>query len=89
MAKIKINPLEQKAKLLEQMKDLETKLAEFDKQRADKIGSLAKKFRLVDLADDILEHEFKTIREKYSLAKSPSSAHLDQTQKKSQPEKIA
>jgi len=30
-----------------------------------KVGHLAKKYRLIDLSDDILNSEFKTIRDKY------------------------
>ena len=59
------DPLEQKASLIKQLKDIETKIADFDKQRAKKVAALATQHRLVDLSDDLLEQEFKLIREKH------------------------
>lgn len=76
------NPLEQKSKLIEQLKDIENKLAQFDKQRASKVSMLAKKHHLIDLSDDILETEFKAIHEKHKT-KNPSLPQLDDGKKNS------
>lgn len=62
------DPLEQKASLIKQLKDIETKIADFDKQRAKKVAALATQHRLVDLSDDLLEQEFKLIREKHQAS---------------------
>jgi hypothetical protein len=83
MTKVKIAPNAQKAKLLDQLKEIKTKLAEFDGQRAAKVGSLAKQFRLIDLSDDILEKEFKAIRDKYKDELSAQSSALDDSKKNS------
>lgn len=83
MAKQKKSPIEQKAKLVEQLKDIENKIAQFDEQRAGKIAGLAKRFRLVDLSDDILEKEFKSLRDKYKKEQDATQVHLDDSKKNS------
>ncbi len=77
------SPVEQKAKLVEQLKDIEKKIADFDKTRAVQVGNLAKRFRIIDLSNDVLEKEFKTIRDKYQNNKDPAQPHLDESKKKS------
>lgn len=71
------NPLEQKASLIKQLKDIETKIADFDKQRAKKVAVLAIQHRLVDLSDDLLGQEFKSIREKYQASLTHSQPQGD------------
>lgn len=83
MAKQKKSPIEQKAKLVDQLKEIEKKIADFDNQRASKIGNLAKRYRLVDLSDDILEKELKIIRDKYKDKNDSSLANMDESKKKS------
>lgn len=77
------NPIEQKSKLIEQLKEIESKIAQFDKQRSDKIASLAKKHHLVDLSDDLLEKEFKIIRDKYKKEHDATLSKLDGGKKNS------
>jgi len=83
MAKAKVTPIDQKTKLLEQMKELEEKIAHFDNQRAVKIATLAKRYQLVDLDDTTLETEFKTIRDKYQESQSGQLEPLDESKKNS------
>ncbi len=83
MAKQKKSPIEQKAKLVDQLKEIEKKIADFDNQRATKIGNLAKRYRLVDLSDDILEKELKAIRDKYKDKNDSSLTNMDEGKKKS------
>lgn len=83
MAKQKKNPIQQKEKLVEQLKDIEKKIADFDNQRATKIGNLAKRYRLVDLSDDILEKEFKSIRDKCKKDNDLSFSSISESKKKS------
>lgn len=83
MAKQKKSPIEQKTKLVEQLKEIENKIAQFDEQRANKIAGLAKRFRLVDLSDDLLEKEFKNLRDKYKKEQDAAQAHLDGSKKNS------
>ncbi len=83
MTKQQKNPIEQKAKLVEQLKEIENKIAHFDEQRSNKIALLAKRLHLVDLSDDILEKEFKIIREKYKKEQSATQPHLDKVKKNS------
>ena len=65
MANSKKSPAEQKATLIEKLKDIKGQISNFDKQRTLKVGNLSKKFRLIDLPNSILEKEFKAIGEKY------------------------
>ena len=83
MAKQKKSPIEQKSKLVDQLKEIEKKIADFDNQRAAKIGNLAKRYRLVDLSDDILEEELKIIRDKYKDNTDSALANMDESKKKS------
>ncbi|PIR10215.1 MAG: hypothetical protein COV52_09660 [Gammaproteobacteria bacterium CG11_big_fil_rev_8_21_14_0_20_46_22] len=83
MAKQKKSPVDQKAKLVDQLKEIEKKIADFDKQRASKVGSLAKRYRLIDLSDDILEKEFKGLRDKYKNDQDATLSNMDDTKKKS------
>ena len=71
------DPLEQKASLIKQLKDIETKIADFDKGRSKKVAALATQHRLVDLSDDLLETEFKLIREKYQATLTHSQPRGD------------
>ena len=79
MDKKPLSPFEQKKKLLEQHKSIQAKLAEFDTKRTAVVGNLARRYKLIDLADDILEQEFKALRDKYKLGDSakmkPISEH--------------
>lgn len=54
-----------KQALLDQLNKIQSKLDNIDKQRAEKITKLAKKFKLLDLDEKIIEHEFSLIKEKY------------------------
>ena len=81
--KQKKSPVEQKAKLMEQLKEAENKIANFDLQRAAKVGNLAKRYKLTDLSDDILNKEFKEIREKYKNTQDAMLANLDEGKKNS------
>lgn len=54
-----------KQALLEQMKKIQSKIDNIEKQRAEKINKLAKKFKLYDLDDKIIEREFSLIKDKY------------------------
>ena len=71
------NPIasDKKQVLLDQIKKIQSKIDAIEKQRADKINKLAKKFKLLDLEDEIIEKEFSLIKEKYSsvLEKSPQT----------------
>ncbi|HEM6966048.1 TPA: hypothetical protein U2K00_003047 [Legionella pneumophila] len=71
------NPVtsDKKQVLLDQIKKIQSKIDAIEKQRADKINKLAKKFKLLDLEDEIIEKEFSLIKEKYSsvLEKSPQT----------------
>ena len=77
--------LSQKEKLLSQLKEIESKLKNIDKQRSDKIGKLAKKHKIVDLSDSVIEKEFIEIRKKYDSELSAK----DDSVKKSQEESVA
>ncbi len=83
MTKQKKTPVEQKAKLVDQLKEIEKKIAEFDTQRASKIGNLAKRYRLIDLSDEILENEFKGLRDKYKDNQDATLSNMDDGKKKS------
>ncbi len=66
---------DKKQVLLEQIKKIQYKIDAIEKQRADKINKLAKKFKLLDLEDEIIEKEFSLISQKYSslIEKSPQT----------------
>lgn len=57
---------DKKEMLLEQLKKIQSKIDNLDTQRADKINKLAKKHKLFDLSDSVLEKEFALIKEKYA-----------------------
>ena len=78
-----MNPADKKAKLVSQLKDLEKKIAEFDNVRAKKVGSMAKKYKLTDLSDNIIDQEFKAIKEKYKNTQTYKMENIDQNKKKS------
>jgi hypothetical protein len=75
----------QKEKLMAQLKDIESKLQNLDKQRAEKIAKLAKKHKITDLDDSIIEREFIELRKKYDN----DSSSKDQIIKKSEEESVA
>lgn len=83
MVKQKKSPAEQKAKLVSQLKAIEKKIVDFDNQRAIQIGNLAKRYRLVDLSDEILEKELKAIYDKYKRTHDPLLTNMDADKKKS------
>lgn len=56
---------DKKQVLLDQLKRIQSKIDNIEKQRAEKITKLAKKFKLFDLDDKIIEQEFSLIKEKY------------------------
>ncbi|HAU0369104.1 TPA: hypothetical protein JBF73_07795 [Legionella pneumophila] len=62
------NPVvtDKKQVLLDQIKKIQSKIDAMEQQRADKINKLAKKFKLLELDDEIIEKEFSLIRDKYS-----------------------
>ena len=66
---------DKKQVLLEQIKKIQYKIDAIEKQRADKINKLAKKFKLLDLEDEIIEKEFSLISQNYSslIEKSPQT----------------
>lgn len=57
--------IDKKEKLLERLKDIQSKINNLENQRAEKIGKFAKKFRLFDLSDELIEKEFSFIKDKY------------------------
>lgn len=57
---------DKKQVLLDQIKKIQSKIDAIEKQRVEKINKLAKKFKLLDLEDEILEKEFSLIKEKYA-----------------------
>jgi hypothetical protein len=65
MQRNKLNPAEQKAKLITLQKEIERKIAKFEQGRIQKIGLLAKQFNLLDLDDALLEKEFEQIYERH------------------------
>lgn len=81
--KQKKTPVEQKAKLVVQLKEIEKKIVDFDKQRAVKVGNLAKRYRLTDLSDSLLEQEFKRLRDKYKQEQGAALSNRDKGKKKS------
>jgi hypothetical protein len=83
MAKTKKTPVEQKAKLFEQLKELESKINKFDSARAQIVGNIAKKHQLTDLSDEVLEKEFKSIKEKYKSIIDATLSTLDSGKKNS------
>lgn len=68
---------EQKEKLLLKIKKIQTKIDALENQRADKIQKLAKKFKLLDLDDAIIEKEFLLIREKYAAYSEKGGSDSD------------
>lgn len=58
--------VDKKQILMDQINKLQSKIDAIEKQRADKINKLAKKFKLLDLDDQTIEKEFSLIKEKYS-----------------------
>ncbi len=83
MASAKKSPLELKAKLLEELEAAQAKVARFDEQRANKVAALAKKYRLVDLADSVLETEFKALGQRYKAETAEGLKAQDSQAKKS------
>lgn len=76
-------PLDANAKkqvLLVKLSKIQSKLENIDKQRAEKITKLAKKFKLLDLDEKIIEQEFSLIKEKY-LSASDNNARQDPIKK--------
>lgn len=71
---------DKKQVLLEQIKKIQSKIDAIEQQRADKINKLAKKFKLIELDDDIIEKEFSLIKEKYA-AVIENSPHADTIKK--------
>jgi len=63
----KISTHEKKQKLLAQRSSIEKKIEMLDKRRVEKVSSLAKKFLIMDLPDEVLESEFKLIQSKHNL----------------------
>lgn len=66
---MKTNALEKSDKkqaLLEQIKKIQGKIDGIEIKRLEKINQLAKKFKLLDLDDQIIANEFALIMEKYA-----------------------
>lgn len=76
----KKTPEECKAALINQLVLAKKKVAEFDNLRAEKIGKLAKKYRLIDLADDVLADEFKAIQEKHKGQRAKMDAGVKKSE---------
>ena len=66
MAEEKSTKVDKKSKLLEQLKDIQSKIDNLENKRTEKIIKLAKKFSLLDLSDKIIASEFSLIKSKYS-----------------------
>ena len=54
-----------KQALLDQLNKIQSKLDNLDKQRAERITKLAKKYKLLELDEKIIEAEFSLIKEKH------------------------
>ncbi|CAM4500382.1 MAG: hypothetical protein LEGION0403_FIIPPAGN_01788 [Legionella sp.] len=54
-----------KQALLDQLSKIQARLDNLDKQRAEKITKLAKKYKLLELDEQIIEAEFSLIEEKH------------------------
>lgn len=61
-----IEQTDKKQILLDQIKKIQEKIDGIEKKRLEKINQLAKKFKLLDLDDKIIEHEFSLIMEKHA-----------------------
>lgn len=59
--------------LIDQIKKIQSKIDAIEHQRAEKINKLAKKFKLLDLDDEIIEKEFSLIKDKYSSTLNKST----------------
>lgn len=57
---------DKKEQLLSQLKKIQSKIDNLENQRYIKINKLAKKHKLLDLSDDIIEAEFMLMKEKYA-----------------------
>jgi hypothetical protein len=66
MTEEKSTKVDKKAKLFEQLKDIQSKIDNLENKRSEKIIKLAKKFNLLDLSDKIIASEFELIKQKYS-----------------------
>ncbi|MBA2649170.1 MAG: hypothetical protein H0U75_06130 [Legionella sp.] len=64
---------DKKQVLVEQIKKIQSKIDALENQRVEKINKLAKKFKLLELDDEILEKEFSLIKEKYASILEKSS----------------
>lgn len=74
MTSEKSTKVDRKAKLLEQLKDIQLKIDNLESKRTGKIVKLAKKFNLLDLSDKIIASEFALIKEKYALISNDNTA---------------
>lgn len=59
-------PTDKKDKLLSQLQKIQAKIDNLENQRLDKINKLVKKFKILDLSDEIIAQEFALIRAKYA-----------------------
>jgi len=89
MPKNKVSPINQKARLLEQIKELQGKVEGFDNQRANKVAALAKRYHLIDLDDETLDKELKAIRDKYRDNQTGQLSPMDEGKKNSTVKEIA
>ena len=80
MTTTKTVKVDKKEKLLEQLKEIQSKIDSLEKHRAEKIMKLAKKFSLFDLSDKIIESEFSLIKSKYD-AKHENAHAMDHGKK--------
>lgn len=69
-----------KQALLDQLSKIQSRLDNLDKQRAEKITKLAKKYKLLELDETIIEAEFSLIKEKH-LSVIEQNANLDPVKK--------
>ena len=69
-----------KEKLLERLKDIQSKIDELENKRSGKLIQLAKKFNLFDLSDKTISSEFALIKEKYA-SKSNDDKAIDEGKK--------
>lgn len=53
--------------LVDQIKKIQLKIDAIENQRVAKVVRLAKKFKLLDLSDEILEKEFSLVKDKYGF----------------------
>ncbi|MDQ5930283.1 MAG: hypothetical protein QG594_2070 [Bacteroidota bacterium] len=72
--------IDKKDKLLSQLQKIQAKIDSLENQRLDKITRLVKKFKILDLSDEIIEQEFALIRAKYS-GPSQNEEALDSVKK--------